>query len=135
MKKVRVRLNEQIINGKMKVVFTSFSSKNFFWRMYISKFVLDKGFAPVNPFMNFEYFLFDGADYNHIIKATNNIIKKCDEVWVFGNISDGVYYEIKLARKLGKKIKYFNMTGMPFQVNEIEESEIKYEGGFKPGGQ
>lgn len=56
----------------MKVVFASYSKKNFFWRMYISKFVLERGYAPVDPFMNFEYFLFDGADKNEIIRASNN---------------------------------------------------------------
>lgn len=132
MRKVKVDLDEVEINRNMKVVFTAFSRKNFFWRMYISKFVLNKGCAPVNPFMNFEYFLFDNADYNEIIKATNNIIKKCDEIWVFGDVSEGVCCEIKLGERLGKPIRYFSMSGMPFKVKEIKETEINYEKGFNP---
>ena len=120
------------INKKMKVVFTAFSRKNFFWRMYISRFVLEKEHAPINPFMNFEYFLFDGADRNEIIRATNNIIKKCDEVWVFGDVSDGVYCEIQLAKKLNKPIRFFQVSGMPFMADEINENEMEYEEGFVP---
>ena len=49
---------------------------------------------------------------------------------IIGNISDGVECEIKLAKKLGKKIKYFDMVGMPFKAKELKENEVKYEEGF-----
>lgn len=41
-------------------------------------------------------------------------------------MSDGVYCEIELAKKLNKPIRFFQVSGMPFKTNEIKENEIEY---------
>ena len=110
-----------------KLVYPAFSKKNFFWRMHISKFIIENNCAPVNPFMNFEYFLLDTVDRDLVRNANNDIIGKCDEIWVFGEISNGVLREINLAKKLGKTIKYFNIDNLPKEVKEISEKEAKIE--------
>lgn len=90
--------------------------------MLISKFVLEKGNCPINPFTNFDYFLCELVSRDLIRQANNFLIKKCDEIWVFGEISNGVLKEIKLAQP----IKYFD-TREPKRIREISEKEIKLE--------
>ena len=48
--------------------------------------------------MMFSYFLLDTVDRKLLIAANNNLIKRSDELWVFGEKSDGVREEIKLAK-------------------------------------
>jgi len=83
----------------MKLVYTAFSKHLFYFRMHISAFVLKKGYAPINPFMNFEYFMLDTVERDVVRDANNSILRKADEVWVFGRISDGVLAEIRIAKK------------------------------------
>ncbi len=110
-----------------KLVYPAFSKRNFFWRMHVSKFVLENNCVPVNPFMNFEYFLLDTVDRDLVRNGNNNIVKRCDEIWVFGEISDGVLKEIELAKKLNKTIRYFDISNLPEQIKEISEKDVKYE--------
>jgi hypothetical protein len=35
------------------------------------------------------------------------LLKLCDEVWVFGSISSGMAQEIEEAKRLNKKVTYF----------------------------
>ena len=115
------------LSENKKLVYTAFSKKNFFWRMHISKYVLENNCVPVNPFMNFEYFLLDTVDRDLIRNGNTNIIKKCDEIWIFGEISDGVMKEIKLAKEIKKPVKYFDISNLPNQIKEISEKNVKYE--------
>lgn len=75
--------------------------------MFISKFVLEKGAVPLNPFMVFDYFLLDVVDRDVVREANNTIVKRADEMWVFGAVSNGVLAEIQIAKKAGKPVKYF----------------------------
>lgn len=89
------------------LVYTAFSKHLFYYRTHISKFVLEKGFVPLNPFMSFDYFLLDTLPRDVIREANNNLVKRCDELWVFGSISDGVWAEITIATALHKSIRFF----------------------------
>ena len=77
-----------------KVVFTAISKRIFYFRKHISKFVLEQDCVPLNPFMNFDYFLDDIVDRDLIREANNVLAKRADELWVFCPISDGVLAEI-----------------------------------------
>ncbi|MBU5688289.1 MAG: hypothetical protein QW350_04740 [Candidatus Aenigmatarchaeota archaeon] len=110
----------------MRVVFTAHSSKNSHLSMQICKFVFENGHIPVNLFNLYGYFMFDLIDKQKIFLANNELIKRSDELWVFGEITEGVFIEIELTKKLGKPIKYFDIiTNSPFQVKEIKEDEVK----------
>ena len=112
-----------------KVIFTALSKKNFFQRTRISKFVLEKALIPLNPFMLFDYYLGDGVDHDLVRQANNKLVEKSDEIWVFGEISDGVEREIDIAKKLNKKIRYFDITKLPEEIKEITENQtIKEQG-------
>jgi hypothetical protein len=48
---------EQTIRHPKKLIYCAMSNRNFYWRMHVSKLVLDEGYVPINPFMLFDYYL------------------------------------------------------------------------------
>ena len=111
-----------------KLVYTAMSKKNFFQKWRIVKFVLEKGFIPLNPFMLFDYYMADSVDQDLVRNANNSVVERVDEIWVFGEISDGVKREIDIAKKLNKQIKYFDISKLPKEIKEISENKIIFEG-------
>lgn len=91
------------------LVYTALSKHLFYYRMFISKFVLEQGCVPLNPFMIFDYFMLDTVVRDLVRQANNNLMIRSDELWVFGAISDGVFSEIKIMKALEKNIKFFNI--------------------------
>lgn len=43
-----------------------------------------------------------------LLKLGREFVKICDEVWVFGNVSEGMQLEIGVAKEFGKKIRKIN---------------------------
>ena len=89
------------------LVFTAMSKRLFFARMFVSVFVFREGKVPVNPFLIFDYFFLDTVDRDAVRQANNCLLARCDELWVFGPVSDGVLAEIKQAAELSLPIRYF----------------------------
>jgi len=114
-----------------KLIFTAQSCKNFHQRMLISKFVFDNDAVPLNPFNLFGYYLYELVDRNKVRNGNNNIMKRCDELWVFGEIADGVLAEIKMFKTLGKPIRYFDISNIPNEIKEISEEELIFEPNVK----
>lgn len=110
----------------MKLIYSAHSKHYFFFREHISKYILDQGQVPLNPFMIFSYFMLDSVERNLIREANNTIVRKSDELWVFGPISDGVLVEIKLAESLGKPVRYFDIVNSK-DIVEISKEGAKYE--------
>jgi len=110
----------------MKLIYTAMSKRLFYFRMHISKYVLEHNGVPLDPFMIHEYFLLDTVSRDKIRTSNNTLVEKSDEIWVFGKISDGVLAEIKLAKKLGKNIKYFEVINSR-GIKEISEGQAKIE--------
>jgi len=102
-----------------RVVFAAMSKNNFYLREHIIKFILEKGYTPTCAFMMFSYFLLDTVDRKKLIRANNDLIKRSDELWVFGEISDGVSKEIKLAKKRSMPIKFFEFSDRPRMFRKI----------------
>ena len=57
----------------MKLIYTAISKQLFYFRMHISKFVLEKNAIPLNPFMLFEYFMLDSVERDKIREANKPI--------------------------------------------------------------
>lgn len=110
----------------MKLVYPAFSKHLFYFRMHITKYVLENGGVPLNPFMIHEYFLLDTVDRDLIRASNNTLVERADELWVFGEISNGVMAEIELAKKDGKTIRYFEIIDSK-NIREISEAEAKLE--------
>lgn len=113
-----------------KLVYTAMSKHLFYYRMFISKYVLENGAVPLNPFMIFDYFLLDRVDRDLIREGNNNLVKRCDEIWVFGPVSNGVLAEIKIAKSLSKTIKYFGIE-KPHKIVSVLVSNVEMEDDVK----
>ena len=78
--------------------------------------------------MIFEYFLFDTVEREKIYKANSVLVERAEELWVFGEVSDGVLAEIKLAKTQQKPIRYFEVINSK-EIKEISKDEVKFEDG------
>jgi hypothetical protein len=114
------------LNTNKTVVFTAISKHLFYFRMKISKFVFEKGAVPINPFMNFDYFLGDTLDRDLVREGNNVLAKRADELWVFGAVSDGVLSEIKLYQGMSKPVKYFRIIDTRAIV-ETSKDDVELE--------
>ena len=117
------------LNKDKNLVYTAMSKHLFYYRMQISKFVLENGGVPLNPFMIFDYFLLDTVERDVVREGNNNLVKRADALWVFGPIANGVLAEIKIAHAAGKPVRYFRIEKssriLPVSVAEVEmEPEV-----------
>jgi hypothetical protein len=108
------------------LIYTAMSKHFFYFRVHISRFVVEQHKVPLNPFMIFDYFLGDSVDRNLIREGNNNLVKRVDELWVFGPISNGVLAEIKIAKTMNKPIKYFKIA-KPHNIIQITKEEVEME--------
>jgi len=114
------------LDGSKKLVYTAMSKHYFYFRMHISRYVLEKGKVPLNPFMLFDYFLLDSVERDLVRDANNSVVLRSDEIWIFGPISNGVLAEILLAQKANKPISYFKIE-KPHKITLIQEDAIEME--------
>src|SRR5262249_24719492 len=114
------------LEGSQELVYTAMSKHYFYYRMFISRYVLEKGKVPLNPFMLFDYFLLDSVDRDRIRDANNSIVRRADQLWVFGPISNGVLAEIQIAQNSCKPIVYFKIE-KPHTIIQITSQEAEME--------
>jgi len=114
------------LNENMPLVYTAMSKHFFYYRMHISKYVLEQKCVPLNPFMIFQYFLLDTVDRDLVRLGNNNIVMKSDEIWVFGPVSNGVLAEINIAKSKNKPVKYFKIE-KPHKIVPISKEEVEME--------
>ncbi len=110
----------------MKLIYPAFSKHLFYFRQHISKFVLENNGVPLNPFMIHEYFMLDTIDRDKIRESNNTLVKRADEIWVFGELSNGVIAEINLAKQEKKPIRYFVVLNAK-DIKEISEEDAVVE--------
>lgn len=115
------------LQKKIPVVYTAHSKYYFYARELISAFVLKKNYVPLNPFMNWNYFLGDQVKRNLVVRANNNLILQADEVWQFGPIADGCYHEILLTIRQGKPVKFFSVGKELGEIRPLQISELQFE--------
>ncbi|MCD6381602.1 MAG: NUDIX domain-containing protein [Candidatus Aenigmarchaeota archaeon] len=113
-------------NKETKIAFIGLSKHYFYFRRHIVKFVLEQGYTPISQYGIFDYFLLDTVERDKIRNANNNLLMRSDELWIFGPISDGVLAEIKLAKQLGKPIRYFTIIDSK-EIKEISKEEVELE--------
>lgn len=98
------------LNRTPDLVYTALSKHLFYYRMHISKYVLEQGKVPLNPFLLFDYFLLDSVDRDKVREANNTLVKRADSIWVFGPVSNGVLAEIQIAKASQKPVRYFTIA-------------------------
>jgi hypothetical protein len=120
---------EETLRHPKRLVYVAMSNRNFYWRNHVQKFVLDSGMVPVSPFMLFDYYLLHTVPKTVVREAMNNLLARCDEVWVFGRISLGVKVQIGIAKRMSKPVRYFDISELPVAVlpisAETAEEEIR----------
>lgn len=108
------------------VVFTAMSKKYFYMRFFVTKFALEQGVVPINPFTSFDYFLLDAVERDVVRRANNTLVARADELWVFGDIADGVRAEIVQAQAQNKPVRFFAFT-KDKDIHEVSISDLVYE--------
>src|SRR2546421_6856792 len=120
---------EETLRHPKRLVYVAMSNRNFYWRNHLQKFVLDSGMVPVSPFMLFDYYLLHTVPKTVVRDAMNNLLARCDEVWVFGRISLGVKVQFGIAKRMSKPVRYFDISELPVAVlpisAETAEEEIR----------
>lgn len=111
----------------MPIIFTAQSKAFFYCRDAICEYVLNRNLVPLNPFRIFDYFLGDRVDRDVIRRGNNQLVSSCDELWVFGPVSDGVLFEIVRARRLKKPIRFFTVATKANEIRPISVSEVKFD--------
>lgn len=115
------------------IVFTSMSSKNLRYRLKISKYIFENNYVPINGLIMFEHLFYTGlVDEDLVQDANNDLIVRSDEMWVFGDISDGVLGEIFLAQKYNKVVRYFDISQIKKGIiTEVKKDQAKFEDDVK----
>lgn len=111
----------------MPTIFTAQSKLNFYCRDAICEFVLKAGAVPLNPFRVFEYFLGDRVERDAVRRANNKLVHLVDELWVFGDISDGMFAELEYAYSLHKPVRYFTAGARAEEISEIKLLDVAFE--------
>ena len=112
------------------VVFTAMSKKYFYMRFFVTKFALEQGVVPINPFTSFDYFLLDAVERDTVRRANNTLVARADELWVFGDIADGVRTEIVQAWQQHKTVRFFAFRNDKY-IYEVEIGDLVYEDGVE----
>ena len=112
------------------VVFTAMSKKYFYMRFFVTKFALDQGVVPINPFASFDYFLLDAVERDIVRRANNTLVARADELWVFGDIADGVRAEIVQAWQQHKTVRFFAFRDDK-HIYEVTIDDLSYEDGVE----
>ncbi len=113
--------------GNLPVVFTALSKQLFYARYFITKFVLEQGAVPINPFTTFDYFLLDTVDRDVVRRGNNTLLARSDELWVFGSTRDGVQAEISQCEQAGRPVRYFAVEENASRIYEVERTAVGVE--------
>lgn len=76
------------------------------------RFAVSKGVTPLAPHLHYPQFM-DDNDKNQRalgIRFALILLGKCDELWVFGKLSEGMAREIAKAKLRRMPIRYFNIN-------------------------
>ncbi len=118
---------ERTLRRPKRLVYVAMSNRNFFWRQQLTKYVLDEGRVPVTPFMLFDYYLLHTVPKDLVREAMNNLIARCEEMWVFGDMSLGLKVQVGIAKRMRKQVRYFDISELPYQINSVPESMVSEE--------
>ena len=79
-----------------------------------SRMAYEQGFLPVAPHLLFPQFLNEGIEEERRlgIAMGMELLALCDEVWVFGEATEGMAAEIASATEQGKIIIFKETEGM-----------------------
>ena len=85
----------------------------------MKKRCIDNCFLPVTPHLLFPQFLNEGIEEERRlgIAMVMELLALCDEVWVFGEATEGMAAEIASATAQGKEIIFKDTEECKWEVN------------------
>lgn len=103
---------------RKRAVYILFNEMNSRYRFRATKFVMDHGFIPLYPTIVGDFF-----DIPERIRTPDRdrLLRQADEIWVFGDANTSMQGQITLARRLGKKVKHFQVHAGQFLEKEKQE--------------
>lgn len=111
----------------MKKIYTAHSKHHYYAKQRVSAYVLEEGALPLNPFMNWDYFLDELVNRETIHRANEELIKMSDEVWQFGEISNGCYRELTMAMEQKMPIRFFTIGGRVSEIKPLDVDDLAFE--------
>lgn len=80
---------------------------NIMWAREYCRFVVSRKRVPIAPHLLFPQFVSERTERGLAMKMDYLLLLRCDEVWVFGEITEGMAAEIEMAEDEGKRVRYF----------------------------
>jgi hypothetical protein len=109
------------------IVYVSISKNNFGQRFKAMRMATAKKLVPVYPNI--------AADFAEVTRIVNDKeardkerldqLRKASEVWVIGEINKEMMEDIDLAKRMNKKVKYFEPTPADADLKEVDSSQAK----------
>lgn len=124
MDRLRIRHGSR---SQKKSVYITHSRSWFYVREMLTNYAVQKGTAPLDPFMNYGFYLNGAAAREDIMACCHQMIRNCDEVWVFGPISETMLTDIMVALWEGKPIHFYSIGEQISDLNEITVDDIIFE--------
>lgn len=110
-----------------KLVYITHSRSWFYVKEGVQQYALMQGVAPLNPFMNYGYYLDQRVERDEIVASCHQMIRSAEEMWVFGPISEAMLTDIVVAVMEGKSLRFFSISENPEEIKELELEKISFE--------
>ncbi|MEM5798275.1 MAG: hypothetical protein QXP39_01860 [Candidatus Aenigmatarchaeota archaeon] len=91
-----------------KVVLIGLSKPNMSHRIRITKFVIDQHAVPVYPGIVEDWYKIRSLK-TELENDMDELLKRVDELWIFGAVTGDMKNTISLAKRLGKNVRYFDL--------------------------
>lgn len=124
MKRLRIKAGKRT---PRKMVYVTHSKSWFYAREAVMQFAVEQGAAPVNPFMNYGFYLNGAVEKDEITECCHQFIRTADELWVFGPISEAILTDIAVAVMEGKEVRFFSISEHVSKIHELQTEEIIFE--------
>ena len=72
-----------------------------------ARFAVDSGAIPIVPHLMFPQFMDEASERDLALFMGMVLMRKCEEVWVFGTQTAGMKAEVAKAKRKQMKVRYF----------------------------
>lgn len=124
MKKLRIKSGKRT---ERELVYVTQSKAWFYAREAVMKFAIDRGVAPINPYMNYGFYLNGAVERDEITECSHQMVRAASALWVFGPVSEAILTDIVVAVMEGKEIRFFSISDNTSEIREIPMEEIVFE--------
>lgn len=109
---------------KKSAVYILLNDMNAQYRFRATKFVLENSCIPMYPSIAKDFFDVKEEKGSRGTDEKSNLIRKCDQIWVFGDVNASMHDQIVLAKHLRKKVRKFSVVNGQF-VEKDDDDRIR----------